>query len=95
MRYMDAVDLAGCSYRQADHWRHRGWVHATAEGPGTVSEISHTEASVLLRMAILVRAGMKAANAARIARATIEQGVQAADLPDGLRIVFGAERRAS
>lgn len=91
MKYDEAWTRAGITYRQADHWRSRGWVKASIEGSGFISEISTTEARILTRMATLVTAGMKPQAAARIARATVEQGVRAADLPGGLRLIFDAQ----
>lgn len=91
MRFTQAVDGAGITYRQADHWRRSGYIQAAVEGTGYVSEISQTEARVLSRMAALVNAGMKPAAAAAIARATIGQGATSVSLPGGLRIVFDVE----
>lgn len=93
-RFTDVADDLGITYRQADHWRRSGYVHATAEGSGTVSYIDDREVAVLRRMAVLVRAGMLAGSAASIARASVEQGVRAVDLPGGLRIVFDVDPAA-
>ncbi len=90
MRYLDAVHQAGISERQAVYWRAQGYVVASSDGSGTISEISSKEAAILFRTSILVRAGMKAANAAQIARTSIEQDSSAAELPEGLRINFPA-----
>jgi hypothetical protein len=89
MRFTDAVSDAGITYRQADWWRQQGWVRSSAEGSGTVSEISRREALVMERMGILTRAGMLAGKAAVIARSTVERDVSDVDLPGGLRLTFG------
>lgn len=88
MRFTEAVEKAGVSYRQADHWRSRGYLDVYTEGSGTVADISVTEALVMRRMGVLVHAGVQASAAARIARASVVQRTRAVDLPGGLRLIF-------
>lgn len=91
MRYADAIERADISYRQADYWRSCGYVKATAEGSGSISYLEDSEVTVLVRMATLVRAGMRPSVAARIARTSVEQGVRAVDLPGRLRVIFDVQ----
>lgn len=87
MRYDTAWRVAGITYRQADHWRHMRYINASSNGSGNgASEISRDEAGVLLRMAALVRAGMKVPQASHYAH--LSAGFPAVDLPGGLLLVF-------
>ena len=95
MRFTEAVQKAGVSYRQADHWAGQRWIDAPGGGSGTVREIGPREAMVLARMGTLVRVGVTPAAAAGIARAAVEQHTRAVDLPGGLRLVFDVPARAA
>lgn len=78
---LEVVDLPEVSYRQLDHWTRRGWLRPEHKGgSGRVRHWPSEELFVAQRMGRLVKAGIVAPVAARVAR----EGV--ADLGYGVRI---------
>jgi hypothetical protein len=66
----DLCTHAGISYRQLDHWARKGYLGHAAQahvGTGYTRDWTYTETAKVERMALLVKAGMGPAAAARIA----------------------------
>ncbi len=75
MKALELVDRAGISYRQLDHWTHRGWLHERdrgGAGSGVFRDYDSTEVAVCMRMAGLTVAGFNVVVAAGIARTMVE-----------------------
>ena len=74
MLLVDAYQAHGITYRQLDHWVHRGWIRATGHGQGVDRHIPPGELQVLTHMVRLVHAGFIPRVAAVYARAITEHG---------------------
>lgn len=70
-----AAEAAGVTYRQLDHWIHRGYINAEGGyGTGYPREIADTEVEVLKYMALLVRHGLAPQQASQVARQLQQAG---------------------
>lgn len=72
----EAAKLAGVSYRQLDYWITCGYIRLNDPNPGSGQprRLPASQLAILLRMAELVRAGMNAEPAARLARRLRREG---------------------
>ena len=85
--------LTGVTYRQLDYWAREGYLHpeTPASGPGYQRAWPSTERAVAIRLARLVRAGVRPATAATLARHApfvadqVAELIETADLPVGAR----------
>jgi hypothetical protein len=72
---LEVVDLPEVTYRQLDHWSRKGWLRPNHKGgSGRVRHWPSEELFVASRMGRLVRAGVVASVAARVARGESEVG---------------------
>ncbi|WP_432856918.1 MerR family transcriptional regulator [Amycolatopsis sp. CA-161197] len=78
--------LAGISYRQADYWCRKGFIHVPSKGSGIHRQVGPDEAAVLRTMARLVAAGLAPDAAARVARRGDGRGRY--ELADGVHITL-------
>jgi hypothetical protein len=88
----DVMAATGASFRQLDHWIHRGWLNPVGgplgAGSGHAREWPALEYRVAVVMARLVRAGMGPEKSAAIARVAAEQAHKAAG-PVNVQIAHG------
>jgi hypothetical protein len=78
----------GVTYRQFDYWCRTGYVHCDATGSGTARTIEDGEQAILNLMGRLVRAGIPAILAAKVAREAQGHGPDATvRIGDGLHII--------
>lgn len=68
VKALDAVDQAGITYRQLDHWIRSGYIHGTCPGSGHRRELTDYEFQVVRHMSVLIDAGVLASVAAPLAR---------------------------
>lgn len=88
MRSDTLVEACACTYRQIDYWVRAGYLHPTRGGTGSGHwrRWPESEARVAIVMSRLIRCGFAVPDAARIARAFIEQGTRRFDLVEGVQL---------
>lgn len=74
MTSAELIELTGITYRQLDYWTTQGYLHADANNPGSGNcrNYDGDEVAIAWLMAELVRAGMRPAPAADLAREELD-----------------------
>lgn len=82
----------GATYRQIDHWTRSGWLSKSGEeesaapGSGTRRAWTGREYRIASLMVRLINLGMRPRPAARMARASIDHGVNSVATEDGVTV---------
>jgi len=90
MRSELLVEACGCSYRQIDYWVRTGYLRPERgrSGSGHWRRWPESEARIAIVMSRLIRCGFAVPDAARIARAFIEQRTRSVRLTDGAMLML-------
>lgn len=79
MKSLELAEVAGVSYRQVDFWVRKGYIKERSPGGGSgfLRDFADEEVAVTMKMASLVRIGLKPEPAAEYARLMVEHDTDA------------------
>lgn len=85
----DVIQRAGVTYRQADFWIRNGHIEVVGGGAGSghIRVLDQRNATLLVLMGRLTRAGLSVVIAAAVAAAMLDDPGQPIELGEGLALV--------